>query len=91
MGHFPGDSPVEREKARLGPMRELLARHGIAVQGRRLRCSSPDHLDKRPSAWLFADDRVRCFSCGFHGDVIDVARALGETVELRSSRQVMVP
>ncbi|CAN5461921.1 hypothetical protein BH20ACT21_BH20ACT21_00010 [soil metagenome] len=82
--HF-SDSPVEREKKRLGPMLELLARHGVWVRGNRVRCVSPDHIDIHPSASVYGDERLHCFSCGFDGDVLDVARALGETVELHSS------
>ena len=34
-------------------------------------CVKPDHPDADPSMQVY-DDHVHCFSCGFHGDVVDV-------------------
>lgn len=73
---------VEELKARHGPMRELLDRHGIAVQGTSLRCPSPGHEDHNASASLYqaadADERVHCHGCGFDEDVLGLALVLGE-------------
>src|SRR5918992_3474797 len=75
------DSPVEREKTRLGPMRDLLTRHGVVRRYGKWRCPAPDHPDEHPSASVYVaadgDERVHCHACGFDGDVIDVERALG--------------
>jgi hypothetical protein len=80
------ESPVERAKRELGSMRDLLANHGHQVRGQNVRCPSPDHADRHPSASVYdardGGERVHCFSCNFDGDVIDVARSLGMKVEL---------
>lgn len=80
------ESQVDRVKRELGAMRDLLARHGYQLRGRSVRCPSPDHADRHPSASVYdardGGERVHCFSCNFDGDVIDVARALGMKVEL---------
>lgn len=38
---------------------------------RKISCVSPSHADRTPSMHVY-DDHVHCFSCGFHGDVVDV-------------------
>ncbi len=38
---------------------------------RKISCVSPSHADGTPSMHVY-DDHVHCFSCGFHGDVVDV-------------------
>jgi len=39
----------------------------------RIACPLPDHEDEHPSARLFPDSGVvHCFSCGFHGDMVDL-------------------
>lgn len=86
---------VEDVKASLGPMRDLLARHGFPTRGKTTRCPSPDHDDRNPSASMYVapdgDERVHCHSCGFDEDVIGVARVLGERVpSLRSLDQQTV-
>jgi DNA primase len=46
-------------------------------------CVSPSHQDSNPSIHLY-DDHVHCFSCGFHGDVVDVwaaMRGFGRPIE----------
>jgi hypothetical protein len=86
---FDGPSPVERAKAALGPMKEILERHGHRVRGRRTHCPNPQHPDHHPSASVYVardgDERVKCWSCGFDEDIIGVAEALGEHVELSPS------
>jgi DNA primase len=42
--------------------------------GGRDHCVSPEHEDANPSMQLYGD-HVHCFSCGFHGDVVDVYAA----------------
>ena len=56
------------------PLAEAVGRHR-EVQGNRARCVAPDHEDASPSMHLY-DDHVHCFSCGFHGDVVDAWAAL---------------
>ncbi len=38
---------------------------------RKISCVSPSHADRTPSMHVY-EDHVHCFSCGFHGDVVDV-------------------
>jgi DNA primase len=39
------------------------------------RCVSGLHEDRRPSMWVYGDDgHVHCYSCGLHGDVLDLTR-----------------
>ncbi|MBA2668529.1 MAG: toprim domain-containing protein [Trueperaceae bacterium] len=48
---------------------------GHHVVGDRLRCPSPDHEDRTPSAYAYADDRgghVHCYGCGRHWDLVAV-------------------
>lgn len=82
-----GDSPVEAARSSLGPIRDLLSQHGLSVRGGTVRCPNPDHNDRHPSASIFTGrdgkERLFCFACGFHGDALDVAHALGIHVELR--------
>lgn len=41
-------------------------------------CPSPQHWDQHPSAHVQPSGRgVRCFGCGWHGGILDVAIALG--------------
>jgi hypothetical protein len=56
---------------------DVLAAHGVPVRGRRARC--PVHSGGNPDAFsISADGRFwRCWSCGAHGDVIDLERRLG--------------
>ncbi len=46
---------------------------GLAV--RNGMCSCPLHTDRTPSMKLY-DDHFHCFSCGEHGDVIDLAQII---------------
>jgi DNA primase len=46
-----------------------------AKTGEKARCVSPDHPDVSPSMHNFGD-HVHCFSCGFHGDAVDVWAAM---------------
>ncbi|MDQ3218237.1 MAG: hypothetical protein M3Q18_10385 [Actinomycetota bacterium] len=79
-------TPVELAKQRLGPVSELLVRHGLWVRGSSTHCPSPEHEDRHPSASIYKnDERVHCHVCDWDGDVIDVAEALGEHVELRGN------
>ena len=44
---------------------------------RAFRCLSPDHEDRHPSMrYLSRTKTVRCFSCGWHGDVFTVVSAV---------------
>jgi DNA primase len=46
-------------------------------------CVAPGHQDTNPSMHLYGD-HVHCFSCGFHGDVVDVwaaMRGFGRPIE----------
>ena len=50
---------------------------GLEVFGKNIRCLFPeDHyegVDRNPSCVLY-EERFKCFSCGSHGDAIDLAR-----------------
>ena len=46
---------------------------GLAV--RNGMCSCPLHTDRTPSMKIY-DDHFHCFSCGEHGDVIDLAQII---------------
>ena len=54
--------------------REVLERY-FHVRGSKARCVAPGHEDDNPSMSLY-DDHVHCFSCGFHGDVVNVWAAM---------------
>jgi DNA primase len=49
---------------------EIVGRY-CDVRGGKARCVARDHRDANPSMHLY-DDHVHCFTCGFHGDVVDV-------------------
>ena len=54
---------------------------GLELFGNKIRCLSPenhyDGVDRNPSCVLY-EERFKCFSCGSHGDAIDlVKRVLG--------------
>ncbi len=60
----------------------LVSRLGEA-NGGKTHCANPDHPDANPSMQVY-DDHVHCFSCGFHGDVVDVwaaKRGFGRPIE----------
>ncbi|MDA0700329.1 MAG: CHC2 zinc finger domain-containing protein [bacterium] len=64
-GHAPARDQIIHE----------LERSGHHVVGGRLRCPSPDHEDRTPSAYAHPDDRgghVHCYGCGRHWDLVDV-------------------
>ena len=54
--------------------RELLEMHGYSVS-RQNKCRCAFHDDTNPSMQVY-DDGYHCFSCGAHGDVIDLAAQL---------------
>ena len=56
------------------PLAEVVGRHR-EIGGNRARCVAPDHEDASPSMHLHGD-HVHCYSCGFHGDVVDAWAAL---------------
>lgn len=75
---------VETVKLRLGSISEILDRHGVQRRGTKASCPSPDHEDRTPSASIFQGvrgERLYCHSCGWTGDVIDVAEILGERID----------
>jgi DNA primase len=54
-----------------------------AKTGEKARCVAPGHEDTSPSMHNFGD-HVHCFSCSFHGDVVDlwaVKRGFGKALE----------
>lgn len=68
---------IYRARSELRPrLRDYLERRGINTRKPFL-CLHPDHADHNPSMSLFTGSdgvpRVKCFSCGAHGDVFDVA------------------
>lgn len=75
---------VEEVRQSLGSIREVLERHGI--NARRPTCPNPQHDDRKPGSVRFyrakrGEERLKCFSCQFNGDVITVAEALGEHID----------
>ena len=56
------------------PIAEIIGRYS-EVRDHKARCVGPDHEDVNPSMHLY-DDHVHCFTCGFHGDVVDVWGAI---------------
>jgi hypothetical protein len=44
-------------------------------------CPLPDHDDKTPSFFVFADGKWRCFGCSRHGDVVDLYMILNDYPE----------
>ncbi len=54
---------------------EQLVGHGPGARSNKVACVAPAHDDANPSMHLY-DDHVHCFSCGYHGDVVDVWAAL---------------
>jgi len=50
-----------------------LKRIGKSLRGR---CPLPNHKDTNPSFFVYPDNRVHCFGCGFHGDVTDLWAAV---------------
>ncbi len=68
---------------------EVVASYGefkLAGSGRLLgRCVSPHHEDRTPSMSVYTtEQRFKCFGCGEHGDVLDLAR-LAEGCELHEA------
>ncbi len=58
---------------------EVAADYGefrLAGDGRLVgRCLSPEHEDRTPSMYVYADDpHFHCFGCGESGDVVDLVR-----------------
>ena len=60
--------------------------HGVTDLRRPFKCLNPDHDDRNPSMGFHLDAdgiaRVRCFACGWSGDVIDLA-ALDNKLDAR--------
>lgn len=79
------DIDIEWVKSQVGDLRTVLERHDYDPRFGRTVCPNPEHNDQRPgSVWIYkaknGDERLKCFSCEFNGDAIDVARALGESI-----------
>ncbi len=52
-----------------------------AHRNRQIKCPSPDHADKHPSAQIYHDKNIcKCFSCGGTFDPISLARAYNPTM-----------
>jgi DNA primase len=67
------------------------------ARGSKGQCVAPAHTDHNPSMHLY-DDRVHCFACGFHGDVVDVwaaqkgfGRPIDAAVDLAREFSVRLP
>lgn len=90
------DLDIDWVKSQVGDLRSVLERHGYDPRLGKTFCPNPQHEDRRPGSVGFykaeGGDRLKCHSCGFNGDAIDVARVLGETIPWRkdfhSHRQV---
>jgi DNA primase len=56
--------------------KQLMPEQILSVNGSgKAWCVAPSHQDSNPSMHLYGD-HVHCFSCGFHGDVVDVWAAM---------------
>lgn len=83
-----GDIDIEWVKSQVGSLRSVLERHDYDPRFGRTFCPNPQHNDRRPgSVWIYkataGEERLKCHSCGFNGDAIDVARVLGEVIPWR--------
>ena len=54
-------------------VRDVLQEHGVKI--RRNMCSCPFHKDLNPSMAIY-DKTVKCFSCGFSGDIFSLTQKL---------------
>ena len=54
-------------------VRDVLQEHGVKI--RRNMCSCPFHKDLKPSMAIY-DKTVKCFSCGFSGDIFSLTQKL---------------
>ena len=54
-------------------VRDVLQEHGVKI--RRNMCSCPFHSDHNPSMAIY-DKTVKCFSCGFSGDIFSLTQKL---------------
>lgn len=70
---------MTKERARdelRGHLEEYLTEfHGVQNTRRNFRCLNPDHEDRNPSMGFdTVHNRVRCFSCGFSADIVDLIK-----------------
>lgn len=70
-------------------VRQYLESHGLQRKGVHWQCVDPTHDDVNPSMTVLSGvqdnaGRVKCWSCGFTGDILDVAEALGDAGLLAS-------
>ncbi len=74
---FAKVSPEEAKEQARGRLVEVLAEIVPGFRPERaFRCLSPGHEDRHPSMrYLSRTNKVKCFSCGWTGDVFDVAGA----------------
>lgn len=73
------DLDIQRQ-SRSAMLAEIEAAGSRIVRERVCQCPHPDHADNNPSAGIRQGRdgvwRVRCFSCGFHGDIFDIRAAV---------------
>ena len=70
---FPARNKNEITPEMIMQAKEYPVENLIDVVRGKAHCVSGEHEDKNPSMQV-RDNRVRCFSCGFAGDVLDVAQ-----------------
>jgi hypothetical protein len=72
-----------KELVRTLDLARLLCGDGMSEVGDkwRARCPLPDHDDKTPSFFVFADGRWRCFGCSRSGDVVDLYMIINDYPE----------
>lgn len=63
-----------RDLARLLSCREFAEAEGLPVRNNRLVC--PFHGGENFNLQILRDGKVRCYTCGAHGDVVDLAAAV---------------
>ncbi len=91
-------SPLEQAKTAAGDCISVLARHGIQARpGRNIPCPLGTHEDRHPSFSVFdGGEKFRCFSCGAHGDALDLEAQLSrqplrEVIRANAGRQQTTP
>lgn len=83
---------AEQLRERVGPIADVLHRHGFDPRPYRLFCPNPTHNDRHPGSVRIlpatgrGPERIYCHSCLLNEDNIGLARLLGESIEFSSSR-----
>lgn len=79
------------DRARQSSIREILQSHGHhAPTSSRNQIPCPFHgLDKHPSAHIYDDKRLNCFTCGKRWDQIGLLRELDPSLDFRGAVRIL--